>query len=279
MLNRILPIQTAFSLFCSSIAVFTISSASEIHWNSDTISGETDVITLGQRVLAINFGSVLGADDGMLVNGVAFDAYRLTDTQSTTSITAGSLSLTINSTSSATKLGGSSNTLPANSFGLTGNYQKMINTGIGLTAGNTTSEGTINDINLTFDNLIEGHTYVVQMWSSASTTLGVDPSRMDMVFGNGSDCSDTYEYTISSNPDSDGTGSLGSWITATFIADSNAMTISAATNYRGMINAIQIRDLGIIEPLLPIPEPSVTILSVTGLAGFILRRRRETHNQ
>lgn len=254
------------------LAGMAYSDAAPIRWSSGVISSPLDVATESDTRLAVNFGSVLISDDGMKVNDVPFATSNLSSTKTVSSVTAGSLTIDIGNSGRGVNLTGTNSALPAGYMGLETNYGKMISSGIHLTGGNTGTANVANYFKLTFNDLIIGNTYLIQIWTNAATTTGIPAARMDMVFSNGSDAQDTATHTVSSNPESDLAGAPGSWITAEFTADARMMTIIAATDYRGMINAVQMRDLGVVPPA-SIPEPSVTAALLAGMIALALRRK------
>lgn len=257
--------------------------ASTVIWNSGVISGETDVVTDGQSVCAYSFGSQevptpSGQRPGSpVVLGITFEAFYVVN--STNSASRGNLTLSINSYRNFTKFVNNRDTmLPHGSFGLTGEYEKLIGGAISMREGTAGNPDVIDQFDITFANLEPGHTYLAQFWTNDSTVTDQPQRNMTVIFGNGSNPADTTLFNASANPGSavqDGGARPGTWITARFVAgESGSMTLTASGWYHCTLNAVQLRDLG----PTPIPEPSAALMLLASLAVLASRRNRAFGN-
>jgi hypothetical protein len=125
---------------------------------------------------------------------------------------------------------------------LSAGYQSIL---YGTIFGTNTPAPTV-----TINNLVAGDDYTVRFW----VYDGVDYAQNLTITSNG----------VSSNPASEGSnaGDLGSYLTATFVADSSTQSFSFTNsdNYNPGINALEV--------LQSVPEPSTVALMAAG-AGLI----------
>jgi hypothetical protein len=221
-------------------------SAGPITWGSaTTISGDTDVVTTGTLVGALNVGF-----DGSLppsnttINGVTFVGLDV---------------ITNSTTTSGPFTFGSVGTLAANGTppsGLSTSYQTLLKS---LTLA--------GPFTLTMNGLTIGDQYEFEWWSNKSDTRSIllPPSLTTAMAGN--------SVVLSSNT-TNTTGGVGQFAIGKFTFDGTSEVITFSGTNGTVLNGLQLRDLG--PAATGVPEPStLTLLSLgsLGLLGYGCRRR------
>jgi hypothetical protein len=222
---------------------------SVIQWQSPvTISGDTDVSTLGTLVAAFDmFGPTV------VVNGVTFTAFNVTGG----STSASSGNFTFNESpgilTPSSSLG--SNSTPFSN--LSANYRSLLSSAISTSDNNT--------LTLTITGLTLGLTYQFQWWVNASTfnpNIGYDTTA-----------SAPNPVTLDSNT-TDTTGGVGQSVIGTFFAGSTSEIITfAGTNISQAptVNAFQLR---------VVPEPrSLGLFALGSLFLAALARQRSSRRR
>jgi len=213
----------------NAIQLRDLSATLPIEWSTvATVSGASDVSTDGDLAYAYTFGTA------NTVNTVPFvKASSTTDFDGSGNITASGWQAI-----APAGTGGSG--------GMTGPYSDIINNF--LYRDGTAATATLN-------NLTAGNTYQVQIWAQSNNS-----SRYQWVSGGDGAGAVALQFDMGADN--------GQYAIGSFVASSASETLRIWGNQSGQINAIQVRDLGVI------PEPSTAILAGLGLAGLTLRRRR-----
>ena len=249
-----MTIHQKFLLLASLGGLFFAATVAPVHagaegsvltWQTPTtISGDTDVNTLGSLVAAFNM-----AGSAVTVNGVNFDQFSV-PAQGTTVANG---NFTFNESPGffvpQTNLG----SVSAPFANLSADYKTLLSSAI------STSDN--NALTLTISGLTLGRTYEFQWWLNASTF----PNP-----GFRTTASAPNAVTLDDNT-TDANGGVGQTVIGTFFAGSQSETITFAgidINNAPTINAFQLR---------VIPEPATSALFLLGgvaVSAGVRRRRR-----
>ena len=185
---------------------------------AQTISGVSDVSTMGTLVDAYNFGS-----NTPTVNGVLFSAVTSTSG-------AGNLSISLPPPSTAGLYGSFGSSTPGTAFSnLDGSYRSLLTNGL--------YENGTDPFSFTESGLTAGHLYQVQYFANDSRSfVGGRTATVTSSGGN----SQTLLYN---NTSAD--GGVGQYVNGTFTATAGGkVTVNAASSVSAQINGLQFRDLG-----------------------------------
>lgn len=220
----------------ASLVVSETTHAATVTWSAPTnISGDTDVITTGTLVTALNFSQTQLATT---VNGVLFAPFAVTNGGNGIFGLPNVVSFGFSNMESSDTAYGSTTT----PFSLLStSYQTLLSSGAGSSTGPS--------LNLTLLGLTSGTPYLFQWWSNDS---GLSYGGV-----NSTTASATNSVTLDENT-TNTVGGMGQWASGTFTASgtSQSITLSGA---RPEINAFQLRT---------IPEPSTFVLGIAGLTGL-----------
>lgn len=230
----------------ASILLARVAPAATIVWGPPTtITGDSDVSTVGALVSAAN----LGDTSAVVINGVTFAA--------TTSGNSGNFVF-------ATAIGSISNVpsafgVSAAPFsGLSTSYQDLLDSGIFT----HTPPAAPPAITLTINNLAVATPYLFQWWVNDARATG-DETRVTTAAAGSSV---TLEHNVQNT-----SGGVGQFTIATFIADAPTQQITFLGAGGGpnvastQLNAVQLR---------VVPEPSILGLVGLGLEAICTRRRK-----
>ncbi len=225
--------------------------AAPIVWGTpQTISGDSDVSTVGSLLYAYNLGPSNVASS--TVNGVPFSSFAFPSASgfnSGTSVTVGSVTISeFPGDLVAWNTLGSASAPYAN---LSSAYRVLLDS--------CGSSGEPNTITLSLGGLTNGQQYAFQWWASNAAPLPLFAAVA---------ADATNAVTLDSNL-TNAAGGVGQFVTGTFTADgvSQSIDFNAVGGSGPLINAFQVR---------AVPEPSTYALALAGLAcgGWHLRRRR-----
>lgn len=230
-----------------------------VNWSpAQTMTADTDVRTDGTLVGAFTAG---GVNNATTVNGVPFSWVNVSGTTAR-SATFGSVATAVplaTSTSSWTFYGltpGETGT-PA-SPALSADYGKLAQGGITSFGPSFTPPG---GVALTLNNLTPGQQYLFQTWVNDSR--GVVGTRTQTLSADG------FSSGVMAFNSTQANGGNGSFVTGTFTAVGDSLTISYVPGVGGVgqMNAFQIR---------AVPEPSSLALAGLGVAAaaWACRRRK-----
>jgi hypothetical protein len=225
-----------------------------IVWGSaQTVSGDSDVSTIGALVYAFSFGGT-AAPPSATVNGVTFSPFTIPG-GIVTSATVGSVTI---SESPGTLFG-------SNAFGsssapfsaLSADYKAIL--GSGAYADIPTS------ITVSLGGLTSGQDYLVQWWTS-------NASNSSPIFGGSfSETTATAFNSVTLDANTTNTvGGLGQFAIGTFTASGTTQAFllsETGGGFNPLINALQVR---------AVPEPSLTLLGCAVAAGACLALRRRS---
>jgi PEP-CTERM motif-containing protein len=232
---------------CATIAVMltTAANAANIIWGSPTtISGTSDVSTLGTLVGTWAPGDDAYNPDSLPVNGVTFNAY------------------------------GSG---PFNSFvstsGIDGHYTGFNSPGTADNNYNTILKAAVysngSSISLTWGGMAPGDTYLLEFWvqdGRNSTTA----ERSETLTG-GANTSAALAYGF-------GNSGPGQYIIGTFVADGTAAETLTLNAFGGadigpsaQVNLLQLRDI------TPVPEPASLGILAIGATSLLCSFRRKSN--
>jgi len=203
----------SFNIFAAvTVTALALSSAIDpakaavINWGSPvTISGTTDIDTVGTLFQASNF-----AGSATTVNGVLFDAFNVA------SGTVGNIGITGSQLITAFGEGG-----PATAYGsLPSEYQELLKTGI------------IFGATVTVQNLTIGADYLIQFMANDSRSATASQNRTVSL--------NTNQVTLDINS-TDATGGVGQWDRGTFTADATTQSFTVDGSAHAYSNAMQVR--------------------------------------
>lgn len=231
-----------------------------ITWGTaTTISGDSDVDTIGTLKYAYNFGSLTSATT-QTVNGVTFSPFVITDGLQT--VTQGNVTVSEFPANlySDVDVGAASGAFA----GLSAGYKGLLSSEV-YAGGDTT-------ITVDLAGLTSGHAYRLQWWSNGSSL--VSTGYFDATTSTGS----SGAVTLDSNT-TDTVGGLGQFVIGTFTATGSTasftLTGSGNGNQFPMMNALQLRDTSVAVPEID-PAGIGSVLALVGGALGVLERRRKT---
>lgn len=224
------------------------------------ITAASDVSTAGTLLYAYDLGPTADtatrpfSTNNPVVNGVTF-----TTTSTTPTVATGS-----NGNLSWTTSGGTfGNATPNYAEGLTTSiipqpeYLSLLTDGFSI-AGTTGASAT-----LTLGGLTAGKEYLVQFWFNDSRTASAGRTTTLRNLNDGNS-GNTNFITVPRNAGST-EDYLGTWVTATFTAETNsAAFLLTGGNFVG-VNALQVRE---------VPEPGAALLGLISLPALLRRRRK-----
>jgi len=227
------------AVLCTAVAglIAATAGAANITWQTPlTISGTADVSITGSL-----FGTWAPGDDyyasGIYtVNGVEFLTYG----------TPG-----VNFGVSSADSGNPINMDRYNGFGNPNTADSNYNSLLQVAMFNWSSP---NPINLSWDSMTVGHTYLFEAWLND----GRSGHSGSSVFTGG---------TSASNPVLIGDGAPGQYITGTFVADNSSQSVVMSAGI--MLNLVQVRDI------TPTPEPSTLAFLAIGTGALVIGYRRK----
>lgn len=236
-----------------------------ITWGTATnISGDSDVVTTGSLVTAVNFGAT--GVSATTVNGVTFSAFGVTAGNTSAGPTLG-----VRVQESPGSLV-SSNSLTSGAVAfssLSSAYKTLLGSAVGANIPVTMT------ITLSGDGtsgLVVGRQYLLQAWVNLSAANEFDFFKSSQVtfkdFGS-TPATRTLDVNTSG---SNATGGLGQWVTGTFTAAATSaqFKLDAPTGYP-VINALQLRDITAVT----VPESaSLVWLLGPSIGAFVGLRRR-----
>ena len=182
--------------------------AAVINWGSPvTISGTTDIDTVGTLFQASNF-----AGSATTVNGVLFDAFNVASGNGTV----GNIGITGGLNITAFGEGG-----PATAYGsLPSEYQELLKTGI------------IFGATVTVQNLTIGADYLIQFMANDSRLATASQDRTVSL--------NTNQVTLDINS-TNAIGGVGQWVRGTFTADATTQSFTVDGSAHAYSNAMQVR--------------------------------------
>lgn len=250
--SKSLAVAVAAALTAVAISVAVQpAKAALISWSPpQTISGTSDVDTVGSLVAAVNFGSTASPT----VAGVTFNSFTLVN--GATSAALGSI--TVSGTSGNPTL---PNLQQLTNVGSASNPYGSLPTDYKSLVGSTVYVAASAPLTVGISGLTVGASYSVQYWVNDSRPAG------------GTRAVTIGSQTLDVNS-LNGAGGVGQWTTGTFVADATSQSFAAVGTTGGVAyaNALQVR-------LVAIPEPSTWALGAAGCAcaascGKLRRRRR-----
>jgi predicted secreted protein len=212
----------SFNIFAAvTVTALALSSAIDpakaavINWGSPvTISGTTDIDTVGTLFQASNF-----AGSATTVNGVLFDAFNVADGNGTV----GNIGITGGQNITTFGEGG-----PATAYGsLPSEYQELLKTGI------------IFGATVTIQNLTIGVDYLIQFMANDSRLATASQDRTVSL--------NTNQVTLDINS-TNAEGGVGQWVRGTFTADATTQSFTVDGSSHAYSNAMQVRTIAVPEP-------------------------------
>jgi PEP-CTERM motif len=231
-------------------------------WNAGNITGDSDVIKpVGNQIVVDAYSfSYSGAGSyapnpsitSPVVNGVTFTMIATLGVHVYTTAN-GNVALT--EEGALNQFGGNSSSSTAGGTPFTSlspDYQNVL-------TGSPYSNNGGHDGALALNNLVVGASYELVLWASQPT----NGTRAETITA----LSDGSSWSASEG----GSGTLGSWFTATFTATQATEDFTYVSSYDSTITALEL-----IETPVAAPEPStVALLSMAaGLVGWVAVRRR-----
>jgi hypothetical protein len=223
-----------------------------IVWGSaQTVSGDSDVSTIGALVYAFTFGGT-AAPPSATVNGVTFSPFRIPG-GIVTSTTVGSVSLSESP----------GNLFGSNALGSSSAPFSALSTDYKAILGSGAYADMPANITVSLGGLTAGQDYLVQWWTNNASNAPI--------FGAGfTNTTATAFNSVTLDANTTNTvGGLGQFAIGTFTASgtTQAFLLSETSGgFNPLINALQVR---------AVPEPSLTLLgcAVAAAGGLALRRR------
>jgi hypothetical protein len=233
--------MSRFLRLALAIALVTLSaaraSAAPIVWATpQTITGDSDISTVGSLLYAYNVGQSTVA--AATVNGVTFSAYPFPVGASTQTVTVGSVTMTESPDFLVGYFVGTS----ANPYAaLSSAYKGLLDEGGGA--------GFADAVTMTFGGLSPGQSYIFQWWASNARNTPV-------VISATATATATNSVTLDTNL-TDTDGGLGQFVTGTFTADGTTQEIvlTGVGVANPVINAFQVRFPCPNLPPTPWPSP------------------------
>jgi len=134
------------------------------------------------------------------------------------------------------------------------------------------------DVNL--DAVLDSHTYISGANPSGQGTVTIEGLTVGNTYeaqfiGVGDDrgcCAGRVQFVDDGNGNVSGglTRGTGDWVVGTFVADAASQNFYVTGETDPGLSGLVIRDLGVTA----VPEPSAAVLSLAGLLGLMVRRRR-----
>ena len=241
--------------------------AQPITWGTATnISGDSDVVTTGTLVTAVNFGAPgVGATT---VNGITFSAFPVTNLAGQSS----GPTFGVRVQESPGDLT-SSNTINSGTGAfnaLSSDYRTLLGSAVGATIPATI---TVTLSGNGTNTLVAGRQYLLQVWVSVSANSGTFQisSQTSLSDYRVSPSTVTLDANVGN-----ATGGLGQWVTGTFTAPSTSAQFKLDGVGSGVwpaINALQLRDITSVS----VPDrTSLVWLVGSSLAAVVGLRRRGT---
>ena len=233
----------SFNIFAAvTVTALALSSAIDpakaavINWGSPvTISGTTDIDTVGTLFQASNF-----AGSATTVNGVLFDAFNVTNGNGTV----GNISITGGGNITTFGEGG-----PLTAYGsLPSAYQELLKTGI------------IFGATVTIQNLTIGDQYSLQFMANDSRLATASQDRKVSL--------NTNQVTLDINS-TNATGGVGQWVRGTFTADATTQSFTVGSgggSSHAYSNAMQVR-------IVPEPTQMVSVAAIGSALGMWRMRK------
>jgi hypothetical protein len=223
-----------------------------IVWGSaQTVSGDSDVSTIGALVYAFTFGGT-AAPPSATVNGVTFSPFRIPG-GIVTSTTVGSVSLSESP----------GNLFGSNALGSSSAPFSALSTDYKAILGSGAYADLPASITVTLGGLTSGQDYLVQWWTNNASNAAI--------FGAGfTNTTATAINSVTLDANTTNTvGGLGQFAIGTFTASGTTQAFLLSEpggDFNPLINALQVR---------AVPEPSLTLLgcAVAAAGGLALRRR------
>jgi hypothetical protein len=241
-----------------SISAHAGGGLADITWGTPTtISGDTDVDTVGTLVYAFNFGSGTTATT-QTINGVTFQPFAIDNNAFSNIATVGDVTLTESNGYLIADIDTGSANAPFT--GLSANYRSLLSTEV--------YSSNLATMQIDLGGLTDGTDYRLQWWTNDSSNYlyAGSPFFEDVICGG-----DLGDVTLDSNT-SNTDGGLGQYVIGTFTASGTTARFTLTGSGTGawqfpMMNALQVR---------AVPEPSTCVMALAGLAcgGYSMWRRR-----
>jgi hypothetical protein len=233
--------------------------AAPVNWGpAKQITNDTDVTTQGTLINAVNLGDSAAAPttvNTVVFQGLAAPGFVFAGAP----VSSGNFTFTPTDNVLGFFSGpnGSYGSSSAPFTGLSANYKTL------LGSAAQTGAGAGESLTLSISGLVIGHAYVFEWWSNLS--------------GTGDQLHTASPNLVALQDNTSGVeGGLGQYVVGTFFADATTETITFDGPGGALVNAAQLRDLGVI------PEPSNAIigLALAGIAGYsyLGRKRQLTAN-
>lgn len=211
-----------------------------ITWGSATnISGDSDVVTTGTLVTAVNFGAT--GVSATTVNGVAFSAFGVTHNtiQSAGPVSGVQVQESPDKLTSSNTIGGSSGAYGS----LSTSYKTLLGSAVGAGAPASMTVTIFGDGT---NSLVIGRQYLLQVWvntsGNGSPFFGLSQYALTTLsdYRSPTPATVTLDANTSNAPDA-----LGQWVTGTFTATSTSTRFKLDSTIPGLpqINALQLRDI------------------------------------
>jgi hypothetical protein len=230
-----------------------------ITWGTPTtISGDTDVDTVGTLVYAFNFGSDTTATT-QTINGVTFQPFAINNNALSSTATVGNVTLTESNGYLIADVDTGSANAPFTA--LSANYRSLLSTEV--------YSSNLATMQVDLGGLTNGSAYRLQWWTNDSSDYFYAGSPFfENVIGGGA----SGNVTLDSNT-SNTNGGLGQYVIGTFTASGTMASFTLTGSGTGawqfpMMNALQVR---------AVPEPATYVIALIGMAcgGYSLFRRRK----
>ncbi len=230
-----------------------------VTWGTPTtISGDSDVDTVGTLVYAFNFGSGTTATT-QTINGVMFQPFAIDNNALSSTATAGNVTLTESNGYLIADVDTGSTNAPFT--GLSANYRSLLATEV--------YSSNLATMQVDLGGLTNGTAYRLQWWTNDSSNYFYAGSPFfENVIGGGASGNVTLDSSTANT-----NGGLGQYVIGTFTASGTTASFTLTGSGTGawqfpMMNALQVR---------ADPEPSTCMMALAGLAcgGYSMLRRRK----